>query len=171
MTQTKGEVMHLAELKQKSIADLNEVARDLKIDGAPNLRKQELIFAILQAQTANNGVVFGEHYFNFHKLEFSNVIGSIPRECASAPACDMGCFLARAVITDTAPNGMSPRSSEAADRGSQIAGNSWHPFLLVCVLLPGRFSLVCCVSIAAETANQAPPGRAPLIRGVFANSR
>ena len=60
MTQTKGEVMHLAELKQKSIADLNEVARDLKIDGAPNLRKQELIFAILQAQTANNGVVFGE---------------------------------------------------------------------------------------------------------------
>jgi transcription termination factor Rho len=60
MTQTKGEVMHLAELKQKSIADLNEVARDLKIDGAPNLRKQELIFAILQAQTANNGVVIGE---------------------------------------------------------------------------------------------------------------
>src|SRR5580765_4887770 len=60
MTQTKGEVMHLAERKQKSIADLNEVARDLKIDGAPTLRKQELIFAILQAQTANNGVVFGE---------------------------------------------------------------------------------------------------------------
>src|SRR5437762_8155193 len=52
--------MHLAALKQKSIADLNEVARDLKIDGARNLRKQELIFAILQAQTANNGVVFGE---------------------------------------------------------------------------------------------------------------
>ncbi|TAJ32162.1 MAG: transcription termination factor Rho [Nitrospirae bacterium] len=52
--------MHLAELKQKSIADLNEVARDLKIEGAPNLRKQELIFAILQAQTEKNGVVFGE---------------------------------------------------------------------------------------------------------------
>ena len=51
MTQVKGEVMHLAELKQKSIADLNEVARDLKIEGAANLRKQELIFAILQAQT------------------------------------------------------------------------------------------------------------------------
>ena len=51
MTQVKAEVMHLAELKQKSIADLNEVARDLKIEGAANLRKQELIFAILQAQT------------------------------------------------------------------------------------------------------------------------
>ena len=60
MTQVKGEVMHLAELKQKSIADLNEVARDLKIEGAANLRKQELIFAILQAQTEKNGVVFGE---------------------------------------------------------------------------------------------------------------
>ncbi|HEV8540472.1 MAG TPA: transcription termination factor Rho [Nitrospiraceae bacterium] len=52
--------MHLAELKQKSIADLNEVARELKIEGAPNLRKQELIFAILQAQTEKNGVIFGE---------------------------------------------------------------------------------------------------------------
>jgi transcription termination factor Rho len=60
MAQTKGEVMHLAELKQKSIADLNDVARDLKIEGAANLRKQELIFAILQAQTEKNGVVFGE---------------------------------------------------------------------------------------------------------------
>ncbi|MBD0305606.1 MAG: transcription termination factor Rho [Nitrospiraceae bacterium] len=52
--------MHLAELKQKSIADLNDVARDLKIEGAANLRKQELIFAILQAQTEKNGVIFGE---------------------------------------------------------------------------------------------------------------
>lgn len=52
--------MHLAELKQKSIADLNEVARDLKIEGAANLRKQELIFAILQAQTEKNGAIMGE---------------------------------------------------------------------------------------------------------------
>ncbi|MFQ5991278.1 MAG: transcription termination factor Rho [Nitrospiraceae bacterium] len=52
--------MHLAELKQKNISDLNDVARDLKIEGAANLRKQELIFAILQAQTEKNGVIFGE---------------------------------------------------------------------------------------------------------------
>ncbi len=52
--------MHLAELKQKPIADLNDVARDLKIENAANLRKQELIFAILQAQTEKNGVIFGE---------------------------------------------------------------------------------------------------------------
>ncbi|MCA9460959.1 MAG: transcription termination factor Rho [Nitrospira sp.] len=52
--------MHLAELKQKSIGELNEIARDLKIDGAPNLRKQELIFSILQGQSDKNGVIFGE---------------------------------------------------------------------------------------------------------------
>jgi len=56
----REKTMHLAELKQKSIADLNDVARDLKIEGAANLRKQELIFAILQAQTEKNGVIFGE---------------------------------------------------------------------------------------------------------------
>ncbi|MFA9562533.1 MAG: transcription termination factor Rho [Nitrospirales bacterium] len=52
--------MHLAELKQKSIGELNELARGLKIDGAPNLRKQELIFSILQGQSEKNGVIFGE---------------------------------------------------------------------------------------------------------------
>ena len=60
--------MHLAELKQKSIADLNDVARDLKIEGAANLRKQELIFAILQAQTEKNGVIFGEGVLDFGQL-------------------------------------------------------------------------------------------------------
>jgi transcription termination factor Rho len=52
--------MHLAELKQKNISDLAELARTLKIDGAANLRKQELIFAILQGQSEKNGVIFGE---------------------------------------------------------------------------------------------------------------
>ena len=52
--------MHLAELKQKSIGDLAELARSLKIEGCANLRKQELIFAILQGQAEKNGVIFGE---------------------------------------------------------------------------------------------------------------
>ncbi len=52
--------MYLTQLKQRNITELNEVARDLKIDGAANLRKQELIFAILQAQTEKNGVIYGE---------------------------------------------------------------------------------------------------------------
>ena len=56
----KETVMYLSKLKQRNITELNEVARDLKIDGAANLRKQELIFAILQAQTEKNGVIYGE---------------------------------------------------------------------------------------------------------------
>lgn len=56
----KETVMYLTKLKQRNITELNEVARDLKIDGAANLRKQEMIFAILQAQTEKNGVIYGE---------------------------------------------------------------------------------------------------------------
>jgi len=56
----KETVMYLTQLKQRNITELNEVAKDLKIDGAANLRKQELIFAILQAQTEKNGVIYGE---------------------------------------------------------------------------------------------------------------
>ncbi|MBI3811065.1 MAG: transcription termination factor Rho [Nitrospirae bacterium] len=52
--------MNLQELKGKDIAELNDVAKDLKIDSASNLRKQELIFAILQAQAEKNGVIYGE---------------------------------------------------------------------------------------------------------------
>src|SRR2546429_8928194 len=59
-TPAKETVMYLTQLKQRNITELNEVARDLKIEGAANLRKQELIFAILQAQTEKNGVIFGE---------------------------------------------------------------------------------------------------------------
>ncbi len=52
--------MHLAELKQKSISNLFDVAKELKVEGASNLRKQELIFAILQAQSEKNGTIYGE---------------------------------------------------------------------------------------------------------------
>ena len=52
--------MNLAEMKEKSIAELNDVAKELKIEGASNLRKQELIFAILQAQSEKNGTIYGE---------------------------------------------------------------------------------------------------------------
>ncbi len=52
--------MNLAEMKEKSISELNEVAKELKIEGASNLRKQELIFAILQAQSEKNGTIYGE---------------------------------------------------------------------------------------------------------------
>ena len=60
VTTTKEAVMYLTQLKQRNITELNEIARELKIEGAANLRKQELIFAILQAQTEKNGVIYGE---------------------------------------------------------------------------------------------------------------
>lgn len=49
----------IAELKTKSIDALTQLAKDLKVDGAAGLRKQELIFTILQAQTKKAGTVYG----------------------------------------------------------------------------------------------------------------
>ncbi|MFM7140403.1 MAG: Rho termination factor N-terminal domain-containing protein, partial [Alphaproteobacteria bacterium] len=42
----------LRELKRKQIHDLAQMARELAVDGSSTMRKQELIFGILQAQTA-----------------------------------------------------------------------------------------------------------------------
>ena len=51
--------MNLKELKQKKISELNSFAKRLKIEAASGMRKQELIFAILQAQTEKNGLIYG----------------------------------------------------------------------------------------------------------------
>ncbi|MEK6775847.1 MAG: transcription termination factor Rho [bacterium] len=52
--------MNISELKEKSISDLSKLARDMGVEGASGMRKQELIFAILQAQTEKSGFIFGE---------------------------------------------------------------------------------------------------------------
>jgi transcription termination factor Rho len=52
--------MNIKELKEKKISELNKIAKELNVEGASGLRKQELIFAILQAQTEKNGLIFGE---------------------------------------------------------------------------------------------------------------
>jgi transcription termination factor Rho len=52
--------MNLVELKGKNIAELTDMANELNVEGASGMRKQELIFAILQAQTEKNGMIFGE---------------------------------------------------------------------------------------------------------------
>ncbi|MFZ5447404.1 MAG: transcription termination factor Rho [Thermodesulfobacteriota bacterium] len=51
--------MNLSDLKHKKINDLASLARDLSVEGAAGMRKQELIFAILQAQVEKNGVISG----------------------------------------------------------------------------------------------------------------
>ncbi len=48
----------MSELKDKTIDELMEVAKGLKIEGASSMRKQDLIFAVLQAQTEKTGYVF-----------------------------------------------------------------------------------------------------------------
>ena len=53
-------VMNLKELKEKHISDLVHMAKDMGIDGAANLRKQDLVFALLEAQAVRNGVVYSE---------------------------------------------------------------------------------------------------------------
>ncbi len=52
--------MNLVELKGKNIAELTDMANELNVEGASGMRKQDLIFAILQAQTEKNGMIFGE---------------------------------------------------------------------------------------------------------------
>lgn len=52
--------MNIVDLKEQSIAELNNVAKKLKVEGVGTLRKQELIFKILQAQTEKNGLIFSE---------------------------------------------------------------------------------------------------------------
>ncbi len=52
--------MHLQELKRKAINELTELGEALNIEGVTRLRKQDLIFALLKAQTEQNGSIFGE---------------------------------------------------------------------------------------------------------------
>jgi transcription termination factor Rho len=52
--------MNLVELKGKNIAELIDVAKTFNIEGASGMRKQDLIFSILQAQTEQNGVISGD---------------------------------------------------------------------------------------------------------------
>jgi len=52
--------MDIAQLKEMNIASLTQVAKDLNIQGASGMRKQELIFKILQAQTEKSGFIFSE---------------------------------------------------------------------------------------------------------------
>jgi transcription termination factor Rho len=52
--------MDVAELKSKKIEELIDVASTLNIEGLSSLRKQEIIFKILEAQAQQNGLIFAE---------------------------------------------------------------------------------------------------------------
>jgi transcription termination factor Rho len=59
-SKNQGDSMNITELKEKTIDELTKVAKGLSVEGAKGLRKQDLIFAILQAQTEKTGLIFGE---------------------------------------------------------------------------------------------------------------
>ncbi|HNQ45801.1 MAG TPA: transcription termination factor Rho [Syntrophorhabdus sp.] len=52
--------MHLKDLKRKRIGELTQIAKEMNIENAAGLRKQELIFSILQALVDKNESVYGE---------------------------------------------------------------------------------------------------------------
>ncbi|MEK6321545.1 MAG: transcription termination factor Rho [Acidobacteriota bacterium] len=52
--------MDIGELKDMSISKLTQIAKELDIPGATGMRKQEIIFKILQAQTEKSGLIFSE---------------------------------------------------------------------------------------------------------------
>jgi transcription termination factor Rho len=56
----QGDGMNIIDLKEKTIDELSKMAKELKVEGARGLRKQDMIFAILQAQTEKTGLIFGE---------------------------------------------------------------------------------------------------------------
>ena len=56
----QGDGMNISDLKEKKIDELTTMAKDLNVEAASGLRKQDLIFAILQAQTEKTGLIFGE---------------------------------------------------------------------------------------------------------------
>src|SRR3954447_25093605 len=53
-------VLNITHLKDLSIQKLTQIAKDMNVAGATGMRKQELIFQILKAQTEQSGFIFSE---------------------------------------------------------------------------------------------------------------
>src|SRR5438876_2769059 len=58
--QQRREGLRITDLKDMSIQKLTQIAKDLTVGGATGMRKQELIFQILKAQTEQSGFIFSE---------------------------------------------------------------------------------------------------------------
>jgi transcription termination factor Rho len=56
----RGNVMNLRDLKEMKIADLIELAKEYNVEGAAGMKRQDLIFALLNAQTDKSGQIYGD---------------------------------------------------------------------------------------------------------------
>ena len=56
----KPDKLDIMELQEMKIPELNKLANNLNVNGYSSLRKQELIFSILQAQTERSGLIFAQ---------------------------------------------------------------------------------------------------------------
>jgi transcription termination factor Rho len=56
----QGQRLNITDLKDMSIQKLTQIAKDLNVAGATGMRKQDLIFQILKAQTEMSGFIFSE---------------------------------------------------------------------------------------------------------------
>ena len=55
-----SDLLNISDLKDMSISELTHIAKEMGIEGASGLRKQELIFKVLAAQTEKSGLIFSE---------------------------------------------------------------------------------------------------------------
>src|SRR5581483_7529851 len=55
-----AETLDIRMLKEMKLPDLTHLAKDLGVENATGMRKQDLIFSILQAQTEKSGLIFSE---------------------------------------------------------------------------------------------------------------
>src|SRR3984885_10008702 len=60
MAEDINQLMDIGELKDMSISKLTQIAKNLGVPGATGMRKQELIFKVLAAQTEKSGLIFSE---------------------------------------------------------------------------------------------------------------
>ncbi|MFA6355743.1 MAG: transcription termination factor Rho [Candidatus Omnitrophota bacterium] len=58
--ESSGPMFNIAKLKKMTIQELTKAAKDLSINSISGLKKQDLIFKILQAQAEKEGFMFGE---------------------------------------------------------------------------------------------------------------
>ena len=58
--QAAAETLDIRMLKEMKLPDLSKLAKELGVENASGMRKQDLIFGVLQAQTEKSGLIFSE---------------------------------------------------------------------------------------------------------------